>query len=66
MEKWRYICHQIVAATTSLTRVCSGATWIGDAPSVLVLYAQYLSIFDLRYTLGIKPGSDIAQLWTGI
>jgi alpha-L-rhamnosidase len=37
-----------------------GATWIGGGDDDLVLYAHYLSIFDLEYTVEIQEGSSRA------
>jgi len=39
-----------------------GATWIGGTDADRVLYAQYLPIFDLNYTLTIAPGSHRAAM----
>jgi len=39
-----------------------GATWIGGGNNDLVLYAQYLPIFNLKYNLAIAPGSTHASL----
>lgn len=35
----------------------AGAQWIGGSDDDLVLYAPYLAIFDLSYTITIAPGS---------
>jgi len=37
-----------------------GATWIGGGDEDLVLYSQYLSIFDVAYTVAIAEGSTRA------
>jgi alpha-L-rhamnosidase len=39
-----------------------GADWIGGSDADLVLYARYLSIFDLSYVLTIAPGSHRAAV----
>ena len=38
----------------------SGAAWIGGSDADLVLYAPYLSVFDLRFVVAIAPGSTRA------
>jgi alpha-L-rhamnosidase len=42
-----------------------GATWIGGGDEDLVLYAHYLSVFDLEYRLAIEEGSARAGLVFG-
>jgi alpha-L-rhamnosidase len=42
-----------------------GATWIGGANDDLVLYSDYLSIFDLGFTVKIDPGSRRASFVYG-
>lgn len=39
-----------------------GATWIGGGDNDLILYAQYLPIFNLKYNLTIAPGSNRASM----
>lgn len=39
-----------------------GASWIGGSDADLVLYSQYLPIFDLGYSLTIEPGSSRASI----
>lgn len=39
-----------------------GAQWIGGGDEDLVLYAQYLPIFNLKYKLAIAPGSTKASI----
>ena len=39
-----------------------GANWIGGGDKDLVLYAQYLPLFNLSYNLAIAPGSTRAGL----
>jgi alpha-L-rhamnosidase len=43
----------------------SGAKWIGGGSADLVLYAPYLAVFDLKYTLAIAPGSTRAAFVYG-
>ncbi len=43
----------------------NGATWIGGGDDDLVLYSQYLSIFDLEYTVRIEEGSSQASFVYG-
>jgi alpha-L-rhamnosidase len=38
----------------------NGATWIGGSDADLVLYAPYLSVFDLKFTVAIAQGSTRA------
>ena len=39
-----------------------GATWVGGGDEDLVLYSQYLPIFNLKYTMAIAPGSTHASM----
>ena len=43
----------------------SGAQWIGGSNSDLVLYAPYLAVFDLSYSVTIAPGSTRASFIYG-
>ncbi len=43
----------------------NGATWIGGGDQDLVLYAQYLSIYKLKYTQTIQEGSTKAGFIIG-
>ncbi len=43
----------------------SGAAWIGGADHDLVLYAHYLSVFDLSFTVAVAPGSARASFVYG-
>jgi alpha-L-rhamnosidase len=43
----------------------SGAQWIGGGSEDLVLYAPYLSVFDLSYAVTIQPGSSRASFIYG-
>lgn len=43
----------------------SGAQWIGGSSEDLPLYAPYLSIFDLSFTVAISPGSTRASFVYG-
>lgn len=45
--------------------VWSGAKWIGGDNDDLVLYAPYLEIFDVKYTVTIAPGSNRASFVYG-
>jgi alpha-L-rhamnosidase len=42
-----------------------GATWIGGGDDDLVLYAPYLSVFKVRYTLQLEAGSTRAAFVLG-
>lgn len=42
-----------------------GAKWIGGGDGGLVLYAPYLAIFDVSYTVAIQPGSTRASFVYG-
>jgi len=42
-----------------------GAQWIGGGDEDLVLYAPYLAVFDLEYTVAIAPGSSRASFIYG-
>jgi len=43
----------------------SGAEWIGGGDEDLVLYAPYLSVFELSFTTAIAPGSSRASFVFG-
>lgn len=43
----------------------SGARWVGGSGGDLPLYASYLSIFDLSFTVAIAPGSTRASFLYG-
>ncbi len=43
----------------------SGAEWIGGGEEDLVLYAPYLSVFDLSFNVAIAPGSTRASFIYG-
>ena len=42
-----------------------GAKWIGGTTEDMVLYSQYLPLFNLAYTLNIIPGSERASIILG-
>lgn len=47
------------------SRAWSGAEWIGGGDEDLVLYAPYLSVFELGYSVTIAPGSTRASFVFG-